>query len=276
MSWAENRKRLLIATLAFALIVAVITIAGLANSSATPQLEAGAPAIGNAEPTGVLKIIKAGNWSSDAFIFTWDCDNGVSGQANFSGDFTGANYTVSPELPLGTICTVEETDGSLSVSNYLVTTHTEAQAGFQAINPRDVSIDNSTGFNTIQFMNDPKDGEVWVTKEVIAPPNSDAAGATFAFAISCDPILPIDGQLGDGDSLHADVPAGAQCFASEALPGDQWLVTATLNGNPVSPASSAGRIGVVFDSSGMDDIVITNCYLGDIYFTECAPLIEPR
>ncbi len=76
------------------------------------------------------------------------------GSATFPDDFTGANYTVTPDFPVGTNCWVEETDGTLQVSDYLVTTHIESAAGFQAINGRSVPIDDSKGFNTIQFVNE--------------------------------------------------------------------------------------------------------------------------
>lgn len=158
MSWAENKKRLLIALIAFALVVAIGAVAGLASAGqGRTLLDAGAQPT-NDEPMGELKIVKnlGGGWPTDAFIFTWDCDDGQSGAETFTSDFTGANRTVDASFPIGTVCHVTETSGSLNVGDYDVTTHIEGTAGFQAINGRDVPIDNSTGTNTIQFMNSVK------------------------------------------------------------------------------------------------------------------------
>ncbi len=162
MSWAANARKFLIAAIAFALIVASIAIASWAGTDSTtgpvpfaPVFSVGAPPI---DTDGTLKIVKnlGGGWPDGAFIFHWECDDNdtTKGSATFPDDFTGANYTVTPDIPVGTNCWVEETDGTLSVSDYLVTTHIESAAGFQAINGRNVPIDNSKGLNTIQFMNE--------------------------------------------------------------------------------------------------------------------------
>ncbi len=163
MSWAANARKFLIAAVAFALIVASIAIASWAGTESTTGPVPFAPVFsvgGEDGVTGQLKIIKnqGGPWTDKSFKFTWDCTYDTkdvgSGSAYFTGDFTGAEYTVATEFPIGTWCWVEEHSGTLSVSDYLVTTHIESAAGFQAINGRNVPIDNSKGLNTIQFMNE--------------------------------------------------------------------------------------------------------------------------
>jgi len=171
------------------LVLAALAIAAAAwmAMGASATIDAGAPPATD-DVTGELKIVKnlGGNWPDGAFIFTWDCTDGQSGSALFPDDFNGANFESGEEYPLGTVCTVEETDGVLSVSDYEVTTHIESTAGFQAINPRDVPIDNSVGQNTIQYMNDPIERlpkQVKITKNVIGGPLSVS---DFEFEIFCD------------------------------------------------------------------------------------------
>ena len=112
---------------------------------------------------------------------------------------------------------------------------------------------------------------------MIAPADSDAAKAVFAFSVACSDNGPLGLQngiaLGDGDEFHLDeVPIGSDCFVAEHLPGDQWVVTGWLNGNDVPLVlTEGGYIGVPFVSTGEDSVVITNCYVGDPYFTECRP-----
>lgn len=138
----------------WAVLIAALLIGGLLGAT---QI---APALVDDQDivTGELKIIKnlGGDWPSGAFIFTWDCTDGQSGQATFPDDFTGANFDTGQEYEIGTTCTVEETDGVLSVSDFFVSTQIENGPGFQPINPRDIDINNSQGTNTIKFMNDPR------------------------------------------------------------------------------------------------------------------------
>lgn len=257
------------------LVLAALAIAAAAwmAMGASATIDAGAPPV-TGDVTGELKIVKnlGGNWPDGAFIFTWDCTDGQSGSATFPDDFTGANFETDEEYPLGTVCTVEETDGVLSVDDYDVTTHIEGTAGFQAINPRDVPINNSTGQNVIQYMNELKEVEpelatVWVNKKF------DGPDWEFGFAFICNSYGNADTfVLGGGESTHFDIPFleqrvlvteengehdGLVCgVAEEALSG-AWTVNVSVAGASDYKTETAGEASAMFLVYPGDAITVT-------------------
>ena len=163
-------------------IAAAALLAG--GVAAAPGADAGGPPN---DTTGELKIVKnlGGGWPDGAFIFTWECTDGQTGQATFPDAFTGANFISPQEYEIGTVCKVEETNGVLSVSDYEVTTSVEGSA-FEAINPRNVPINNSVGLNTIQYKNtltEPDPLVLEITKNLVGGPLSVS---DIEFEISCD------------------------------------------------------------------------------------------
>lgn len=169
------------------LVLAALSIAAAAWMTVGVSADASAPA----PKDGRLKIIKErgggiGGWPAGAFIFNWSCntDPAHTGNVTFPDDFTGAQFDTGVEYPAGTTCTVEEKNGTLSVSDYSVTTQIEAGGGFAAINPRNIDINNASGQNTIKFKNtelEPK--QVRIEKNVVDFPGQPP---DFVFDISCD------------------------------------------------------------------------------------------
>ncbi|NNF88446.1 MAG: hypothetical protein EX267_04640 [Acidimicrobiia bacterium] len=256
------------------LVLGALAIAGAAwlAMGASATIDAGAPPV-TGDVTGELKIVKnlGGNWPDGAFVFTWECTDGQSGSATFPDDFTGANFETGEEYPIGTVCAVEETDGVFSVSDYNVTTHIEGTAGFQAINPRDVPINNSTGQNVIQYMNDPIERlpkQVEITKNVIGGPLS---ASDFMFEIFCDmgDYQTTVTIAGPGNSAVFDVPGTlSDCKVTEtpvddySTTGDsgaiktlnlqeptEWVITNTW----VEPEPEAASVRVTKTFEGPDD-----------------------
>jgi hypothetical protein len=254
-SWPRTIGWLVVATLA-------IVAAGLFASGvgAAPGHDVGAPPGGE---TGELKIVKnlGGGWPDGAFVFTWDCTDGQSGQATFPDDFTGANFISPQEYPIGTVCTVEETDGVLSVDDYNVTTSIEG-TGFAPINPRDVPINNSVGLNTIQYMNEllePEDAIVTIRKVFEGP-----AAWEFGFALTCEGFGNADSFAlagGSSTTFQVQVPAAQgdyQCrVVEEPLVGD-WTVTVAVDG-AVTAGSGSETVGTFVDFSiePGDEVVVT-------------------
>jgi hypothetical protein len=198
---------------------------------AAARATSGATATPGAQPTtGRLKIIKnlGGGWPDGAFMFTWTCDDGQNGRVTFPDEFTGANFTTTQDYPLGTKCTVEETDGVLSVSDYDVTTHIESTAGFQSINPRVVPIDNSAGQNTIQYQNDLAEPlRIAISKVLVGGP----ANTQFEFTLQCDLQPYPNVTLTGTETKTVDVPADTgRCKVTEVGASsqnglDDWTTT---------------------------------------------------
>lgn len=215
-----------------------LILAALAIASAALFATGGGTALGTdvgARPggeTGELKIVKnlGGGWPDGAFIFTWDCTDGQSGQATFPDDFTGANLISPQQYPLGTVCTVEETDGVLSVDDYDVATSVEGSP-FEALNPRDVPINNSVGLNTIQYKNvlgEPEPQEIEITKHLIGGP---LLLSDFEFEILCNP----------GDYQRTVTIPGPESSAVFEVPGD--LTDCTVTETPVQYYQTTGDNG---------------------------------
>jgi hypothetical protein len=236
---------------------------------ASAGINAGAPPD---DTTGELKIIKnlGGQWPDGAFIFTWDCTDGQSGSATFPDDFTGANFETNEEYPLGTICTVEETDGVLSVSDYNVSTHIESSAGFQAINPRDVPINNSTGQNVIQYKNDPKptDPETGSLK-IIKQPTPGNADGPWKFTWVCDDkagtsgtaVYPDDFAPGKEYDVPGDIVLGTDCTVTETFPNldaASWDTSYQIEGGPFT----AGTVAIVpIKNTGTNTVKFKNDFI---------------
>ena len=189
------------------------------------------------QEVGSLDVVKdvtgLGDPGDTTFTITVDCDDDAFDETLvFNEDESLASGTTPiTEIPLGTSCTVTETDdgGADSV--------TYDPNGGTAADPPTVTIDTEGETVTVTVTNnfDQEVGSLDVVKDITGL--GDPGDTTFTITVDCDDdafdetlVFDEDENLVSGTTPITDIPLGTQCSVTETGDGGADLVTYDPNG----------------------------------------------